>query len=98
MQTREITESLIKNIIKDCIDFDSRVVIIGKMDEYVTNALAEQDRIARAEERERCINAAQELVCKKCFENSAIGCRHANDVAKCELLIELREAMEGDEG
>lgn len=62
------------------------------------NGATEQDRIARAEERERCINAAQELVCKKCFDNSAIGCRHANDVAKCELLIELREALEGGEG
>lgn len=61
---------------------------------YITGAY-QQDRIARQEERERCINAAQELVCKQCFENSAVGCRHANDVAKCELLIELRKAMEG---
>ena len=54
----------------------------------------DQDRIARAEERERCINIAQEIVCKKCFDSSAIGCRCVNDVAKCELLIELRKAIE----
>lgn len=73
-----------------CFPFD-------KTCEQFVEIVTEQDRIARAEERERCIKAAQEIVCKMCYEDSAIGCKYANDVAKCTTLIRLRKAMEGGE-
>lgn len=52
---------------------------------------------AQKYEQERCINAAQEIVCQMCYEESVIGCRHANDVANCCKLIELRKAIEKGE-
>lgn len=91
-------EKLIKNIIKDCVGFENRIVNIGQLDKHATDALTEQDKIARAEERERCIKVAQEIYCRDC------GCcynermRLEKKQNNCSLLDEVRKAMEGGEG
>lgn len=51
----------------------------------------EQDRIARQEERERCIKAAQDVYCD-------ITCNHRCDFTqRCQIMWEIRKAMEGGE-
>lgn len=53
----------------------------------------EQDRIARQEERERCIEAAQGWLCKLCYD--ACYCdQNANECCQCEAI---RKAMKGGE-
>lgn len=54
-------------------------------------ALTEQDRIARAEERERCIKAAQDVTCRMC-ESS---CREEKKYL-CSLYSAIMEG--GDDG
>lgn len=52
----------------------------------------EQDRIARAEERERCVIAAQLFFCDN-FCDNYVGCR------ACNLQEKIRKAIEeGGEG
>lgn len=63
---------------------------------YIVGA-TEQDRIARQEERERCINIACEVYCRDC------GCCYSEQMRlekkqnNCSMLDELRKAMEGGE-
>lgn len=63
--------------------------------EYVAKqAATEQDRIARAEERERCIRLAQEWYCNEyCTCATPNSCK-AHD---CKAMIEgsIRKTMEG---
>lgn len=58
--------------------------------EYVAKqAATEQDRIARAEERERCVKAAQDVYCD-------ITCNHRCDFTqRCQIMWEIRKAIEG---
>lgn len=58
---------------------------------YIKGA-TEQDRIARAEERDRCIQMAQLRECKRCKDNDK--CWLCDD---CTIMQDVREAMEGDE-
>ena len=64
----------------------------------------EQDRIARQEERERCIKAAQDYICGACPVH--IDCTINGDdgeyqnhrgAVKCECREIIRKAMEGGE-
>lgn len=49
----------------------------------------EQDRIARQEERERCIEAAQDVYCD-------ITCNTRCDIKnRCQIMYEIRKAMKG---
>ena len=50
----------------------------------------EQDRIARAEERERCINIAQEMMCKECNQCESYRMHETY----CNTLMEVRKAIE----
>lgn len=52
----------------------------------------EQDTIARAEERERCIKAAQKWLCSLCSDNHY--CDH--NAKECYQCDALREEMEKD--
>lgn len=52
-------------------------------------SLAEQDRIARAEERERCVKAMQDWCCGMCTERKS----HCE---VCTYKDEIRKAMVGD--
>lgn len=83
----ERVKNLIKNIIKDCIDFENGVVNISILDKYVTNALTEQDRIARAEERERCFVAIKKWRCRQCR-----FCPYY-DKTTCPQLKDIRKAL-----
>ena len=60
---------------------------------YYLVIATEQDRIARQEERERCIKAALKTTCECCMSHS-FGCR-ANE--NCQKLVGIRKAMEGGE-
>ena len=60
---------------------------------YIEGAI-EQDRIARQEERERCIKAAQEAHCKLCGKDADYKCYCLN----CLQRTEIRKALEGGEG
>lgn len=75
--------------------------------EYVAKqAATEQDRIARQDERERCIKAAQEVHCLLCpihnrcelIENGTIGVDTWNR-CRCFDRVNIRKAIEeGGEG
>lgn len=58
---------------------------------YIAGA-TEQDRIARQEERERCIEAAQYWYCIRCCDTSGEECHY------CHIKEHIRKAMEGGEG
>lgn len=60
---------------------------------HIEKALMEQDRIARDEERERCIKAAQDWLCKSCCET----CYSKHNIAACYKGKAIRKAMEGGE-
>lgn len=54
-------------------------------------AATEQDRIARQEERQRCIEAAQDVYCD-------ITCNRRCDIKnRCQIMYEIRKAIEGGE-
>lgn len=60
------------------------------VDEAIEAALTEQDRIARAEERERCIRIACDYYCDDCD-----GCIYKKEnKEKCRRLELLRKAIE----
>lgn len=53
--------------------------------------ISEQDRIARAEERERCIKAAISCICEECaieYRENSVLC------GLCETRVNIRKAME----
>lgn len=59
----------------------------------------EQDRIARQEERERCVKAAIEYTCRICHPQCMpqfMNCDFNKE--KCGRIARLREAMEGGKG
>lgn len=57
--------------------------------EYVAKqAATEQDRIAREEERERCIKAAQKWYCGGCRTMQPNGCYYCKDMQKIRKAIE----------
>lgn len=58
----------------------------------VTELLTDQDRIARAEERERCIKAAQDAICAPC--TFVDECRKKG--RHCKTFIILTIALEGE--
>lgn len=56
----------------------------------------EQDRISRADERERCIKIAQDKMCSICREaHNNCGYGVICTYVKCDKRDNLREAMEG---
>lgn len=63
----------------------------GECDGYIAGAY-EQDRIARNEERERCIQLAQDVHCKICQDNhDGRTCKYQE---LCSELKEIRKAIE----
>lgn len=50
----------------------------------------EQDRIARQEERERCISAAQHWLCRSCCET----CYSKHNISACYKGKAIRKAIE----
>lgn len=88
----ERAKKLIFEIIEDCIDFGAREVLAGRAVEYATNTLKKQDRIARQEERDRCIKAACRehcLLCRKRYGD--FGCTNKNKY--CTEPDKIRKAM-----
>ena len=57
-------------------------------------AATDQDRIARTEERERCINAAQHWLCRSCCET----CYSKHNISACYKGKAIRKALEEGEG
>lgn len=56
----------------------------------VEKVIAEQDSIARQEERERCIKAAQEWLCKSCCET----CYSKHNITACYKGKAIHKAIE----
>lgn len=64
---------------------------------YVHGA-KDQDSIARKEERERCINAAQNFICAGCIGEGKIDrCQIREECTKRGRMMRIRKAMEGGE-
>lgn len=55
----------------------------------------EQDRIARAEERERCINVVRGVTCELCLRYDAEMCKVTHCLTK-DIIIAIEEG--GDNG
>lgn len=55
-----------------CSLFDSGSTSIFKIHANVVDLIQEQDRIARNEERERCINIIKSVICASCINNKHI--------------------------
>lgn len=64
----------------------------------IEHELTEQDRIARAEERERCIKAAQDAHCGMCpIYEVCHNLDGGNLGGECNAKENIRKAMEGGE-
>lgn len=86
METIEARATVIANKIYSGWDTER----IRQIERGAIIAATEQDRIARAEERERCIMAAQGAYCD-------ITCNTRCDIKnRCEIMYEIRKAMEAN--
>lgn len=85
----------VKGLCIDCASVDHHCMECetrGKIKGYIKGA-TDQDRIARKEERERCINAAISCICKEC----SIGyCENSVLCGQCETRVNVRKAIENE--
>ena len=72
--------------------------VSGAAVEIYKQAATEQDRISRAEERERCIKSAQDFICAGCIgENKIDRCQTREVCTKRGRMFRIRKAMEWGE-
>lgn len=66
------------------------------IEHFATDCAIEQDRIARQEEREKCIRIAQNALCCRCIgKNKVDKCTISEGCKKRGQLWYIRQAMEG---